>query len=166
MKNLLRLSVVLAAVLVISACGGSSKPITLADVPAYPGATELQPGSSQLAAVLANNGAQAAQISQAAGVNSKVEQKGYTLPAAATWDAVSTFFNDKLKAMGFAQGVPGGSQAGSANNILSAALAQQNQANSGLKMAMYSKDKQTLTIMMLTDPTSATPTLVLSLNSN
>jgi hypothetical protein len=45
-------------------------------------------------------------------------------------------------------------------------LAQQNQANSGLKMAMYSKDKQTLTIMMLTDPTSATPTLVLSLNSN
>ncbi len=100
-------------------------------------------------------------------MNSKVEQKGYTLPADATWDAVNSFFTDKLKAMGFAQGAPGGNQAGTANNILNAALAQENQANSPLKMQMFSKDKQTLTVMMLTDPTSANQkTLVLSLNSN
>ena len=99
-----------------------------------------------------------------AGSNGKLEQKGFALPADATWDAVGSFYDGKLKDMGFAPGTPGGS---TANSIVSSALGMANQANPLFKMNMYSKDKQTLTIMMLTDPnTESQKTLIMSLNSN
>jgi hypothetical protein len=167
MKTLVKLFVIMAGLVMLAACGGS-KPMTLADAPVYPGATELKPDDSRLAAVLANNGAQYGALTKSAGVNSKLEQKGYALPGDATWEAVGKFFDDKLKAAGFAQGVGGGNLAGgAANNILNNALGMQNQSNDLFKMNIYSKDKQTLTVMMLTDPSSNNQkTLLLSLNSN
>ncbi len=74
-----------AALVMLSACGGA-KPATMADMPTYPGATELKPGESTLANTLANNVAQNDQLKQAmGGAGTKIDQKGFKLPAAATW---------------------------------------------------------------------------------
>ena len=97
--RLLTLLTLLLSALLLGACG--SKPVTLADLPVYPGATELKPGESSIADTLKNNGQQDAAMRQAAGVGGSTTQKGFNLPADATWDQVKAFYTDKLKASGF-----------------------------------------------------------------
>lgn len=158
-----------AALVMLSACGGA-KPATMADMPTYPGATELKPGESTLANTLANNVAQNDQLKQAmGGAGTKIDQKGFKLPAAATWADVSKFYEDKLKGMGFAAGLggTGGIAGGLVGNLTDKVMQQVNQGNDLFQTAMYSKDKQVFTVIMLTDPTDKTKKeLVTSLNTN
>ena len=162
MKSLMRmptLLMLLLSALLLGACG--SKPVTLADLPVYPGATELKPGESTIADTLKNNGQQDAAVRQAAGVGGSTTQKGFDLPADATWDQVKAFYTDKLKASGWTEGL-----GGPAGTVANQALSQVNQASSAFQTNMYSKDKQTLTVMRLTLPSDATKVqLILSLST-
>lgn len=158
-SRLLALISMLISVLLLGAC--SSKPATIADLPVYPDATELKPGESNLADTLQQNGQQDAAIRQSAGVGGSTEQKGFSLPADATWDAVKSFYTEKLKASGWAEGMggPGGSMA---SDIMS----QVNDSNELFKTTMFSKAKQVLTVMRITDPTDpANVQLILSLST-
>jgi hypothetical protein len=156
------LGLVIAMVLVsLSACG--SQPATPATLPVYTGATELKEGESTLGSTLANNNQLDAQMRQAAGVGGKTEQKGFKLPSEATWDQVKGFYVEKLKADGWNEGM--GGIAGSAvdvNKMMEAA----NQGNDTVKMMLFSKGSQTLTVIMLKSPVDATQQeLILSLAS-
>ena len=66
MKTTTRLLIMLFSALLLGACG--SKPVAIADMPVYPGATELKPGESNIADTLKTNGQQDAAMRQAAGV--------------------------------------------------------------------------------------------------
>lgn len=142
--------------LALTACGGGTSPLTANDLPAYPGATALQPGDSKLAQTLSNNSQQITALTQAAGVNGKTEQKGFSLPADATWDAVKKFYDDKLTAGGW--GAPGGV----ANNV----LAQVNSMNDSFQTATYTRGNQTLALVRMVDPISKDVTLIFSLNTH
>lgn len=114
-----------------------------------------------MADTLQQNGQQDAAIRQSAGVGGSTEQKGFSLPADATWDAVKSFYTEKLKASGWAEGMggPGGSMA---SDIMS----QVNDSNELFKTTMFSKAKQVLTVMRITDPTDpANVQLILSLST-
>jgi hypothetical protein len=157
--RLLTLITLLLSALLLGACG--SKPVAIADLPVYPGATELKPGESNIADTLANNGQQDAAMRQAAGVGGATEQKGFDLPADASWDQVKTFYTDKLKASGWAEGL-----GGPAGNMASQIMAQASQGNDLFQSNIYSKDKQTLTVIRVADPIDATKVqLVLSLST-
>jgi len=150
---LLALAVVL--MLALTACGGAS-PVTANDLPVYTGAVALQPGDSKLAATLANNSQQITALTQSAGVNGKTEQKGFSLPKDATWDAVKKFYDDKLTAAGWS--VPGG--------VASNVLAQVNGMNDTFQTATYTRGNQTLALVRLVDPISKDATLIFSLNTH
>jgi len=149
---LLALAVVL--MLALTACGGAS-PVTANDLPVYPGATALQPGDSKLADTLSKNSQQITALTQSAGVNGKTEQKGFSLPKDATWDAVKKFYDDKLTAGGW--GVPGG--------VASNVLAQVNTMNDSFQTATYTRGNQTLALVRLVDPISKDATLIFSLST-
>lgn len=158
-----------AALMVLSACG-SAKPVTMADMPTYPGATELKPGESTLASTLANNVTQNDQLKQAmGGAGTKIDQKGFKLPSDATWAGVSKFYEDKLKTMGFAAGLggTGGIAGGLVGNLTDKMMQQVNQGNDLFQTAMFSKDKQVFTVIMIADPIDKTKKeLITSLNTN
>jgi hypothetical protein len=157
--RLLALITMLALSMLLSACG--SKPVALADLPVYTGATELKPGESNIADTLQSNGQQDAAMRQAVGTGGSTEQKGFDLPAEATWDQVKSFYTDKLKASGWNEGM-GGPAGSMASDIM-------NQANAGNELfqtALYSKDKQTLTVIRVADPTDTSKVqLILSLST-
>lgn len=146
----------LALVLVaISACGGSS-PVTVNDLPAFPGATELKAGDSTLADTLAKNTQQITALSQSAGVGGKTEQKGYSLPQDSNWDAIKKFYDDKLKSSGWSE------PSGIAANVLS----QINSQNPAFQTATYQRGNQNLSIIrVMTDPTTQQTVLIFSLTT-
>ncbi len=159
MKTTTRLLIMLFSALLLGACG--SKPVAIADMPVYPGATELKPGESNIADTLKTNGQQDAAMRQAAGVGGSTTQKGFNLPTDAKWDQVKVFYTDKLTASGWTVGMggPGG-------NIASQVMDQANQANTLFQTAIFSKDKQTLTVMRVVDPTDAAKVqMILSLST-
>ena len=127
------------ALLLLVACGGGGggAPATLADIPAYTGATELKPGESTIADTLVKN----MQQSQAAGAN--IEQKGFNLPKDAQWSPINSFYEEKLKASGW-----------SVNTTVNSIMAQANAGNDMVKMANWQKGKQNLSIIMVIDPTN------------
>jgi hypothetical protein len=129
--------------LTLAACGGSA-PATLGDIPAYPGATELKPGESNIADTLANNNQNDTAIRGQLGVGGKTEQKGFDLPKDAKWDQVKSFYDDKLKAGGW-----------STNSLVSGVMEQANQGNSLFQTANWQKGTQNVTIIMVTSPTNA-----------
>jgi hypothetical protein len=147
-------------VLLLAACG--AKAVTLADIPAYPDATLLNPGDDPIADTLVQNMAQDAQIRTSVGVGGSMEQQAYRLPAGTSWDAVSQFYTDELTGAGWKAGVggPGGDIAG---DIL-------NQANAGndlFQTTIFSKGKQTLTIIRSADPVNPESLyLIFSLTTN
>lgn len=139
----------------ISACGGSSA-VAVTDLPAYPGATELKAGDSTLADTLAKNTQQITALSQSAGVGGKTEQKGYSLPQDANWDAVKKFYDDKLKSSGWSE------PSGIAANVLS----QVNAQNPAFQTATYQRGNQNLSIIrVVTDPTTQQTVLIFSLTT-
>jgi hypothetical protein len=140
--------------LLLAACGGSP-PATLADIPAYPGAAELKPGESNIADTLANNNQADAALRAQLGTGGKTEQKGFSLPSDAKWDQVKSFYDEKLKAGGWGT-----------NSLVSGIMEQANQGNDLFQTANWQKDKQNVTIVMVTSPTDTTQKqLVVSLST-
>ena len=134
--------------LVLVACGGGA-PATLADIPAYSGANELKPGESTIADTLVQN------MQQSQAMGAKIEQKGYNLPKDAQWEKVNSFYEEKLKASGWAT-----------NSTINSVMAQANAGNDMVKVANWQKGKQNLSIIMVTDPINPdTKQLILSLAS-
>jgi hypothetical protein len=149
-----------AALLLFAACGKST---AIGDLPVYKGATELKPDDSRIGATLAKNTQQDAAMRQALGVGGQTVQRGFSLPADATWDSVSDFYEKELKASGWTSGL-GGLAGGFAN--LNAVMNTANQASDMMKTMIFTKGKQNLTVLMMTDPIKRTDkTLILSLST-
>jgi hypothetical protein len=148
------------AALVLAACGGS---VAAKDLPVYTGAVELKAGESNIGDTLAKNMQQDAALRQAVGSGGKTEQKGFKLPAEATWDQVKAFYEKELDKAGWSKGL-----GGIANKFVdvNAIMETTNQDNDLFKTTIFSKGKQTLTVVMVTDPTDAKQKqLLLSLSS-
>ncbi len=145
---------------ILPGCGGS---VTSGDLPAYPGASELKAGESTIGSTLSQNMKQDAAVRQAMGVGGKIEQRGFKLPADATWEQVKSFYDKELKAGGWESGL--GGAAGDFVDI-NAVMGAANQGNDLFQTAIWSKGKQTLTVAMIADPTDRKrQELVLSLSS-
>ena len=84
MKNAI-FAVLAVCLIVLPGCGGS---VTSGDLPTYPGAVDLKAGASGIGNTLAQNMKQDAALRQAMGTGGKIEQRGFTLPAEATWEQV------------------------------------------------------------------------------
>jgi hypothetical protein len=159
-SNLLVFALVFAVLVLASGCG--SKPATAAELPVYPGATELQPGEDPVADTLAKNMQQDASLRQGMGVGGSIEQKAYRLPADASWEAVQGFYKENLEADGWKSGT-----GGIGGDLVNQALETTNQSNDMFKTAMWSKGKQVFTIFrLLESPDSTQPYLIISLNTN
>src|SRR5262245_21116495 len=139
--KLLAVVLTVLTLLTLAACGGSAA-ATLNDIPAYPGATELKPGESNIADTLANNNQADAAMRGQIGVGGKTEQKGFNLPKDANWDQIKAFYDEKLKAGGWGT-----------NSLVSGIMDQANQGNGLFQTANWQKDKQNVTIVMVTSPT-------------
>jgi len=144
-----------ALTLVLSACGGSAQPVTLTDIPVYAGAKEFKPGESAIGDTLANNMKQNAALTKAVGTGGTLEQKGFSLPSDGTWDAVSKFYDDKLKATGW-----------NTDSTTASVLAVVNQSNDAFQTATYLRGNQNLSIIRMTDPVSKSAWMFLSLNTH
>lgn len=150
----------LFAALILSACG--SDPATVSDLPVYPDAVALQPGDDPVADTLANNAEQDAALRGNLGVGGSVEQKAFRLPEGTTWEQVKSFFDGELDAAGWESGL-GGLAGDLAGDVLESA----NAGNELFQTAIWSKDKQNLTVFRMTDATNpAQPYLILSLATN
>ncbi len=149
-----------AVVLFFPGCGGNVK---MGDLPVYPGAVELKAGISKIGDTLAKNMSTDAALRKTIGVGGQTEQRGFTLPAATTWDAVKTFFEKELKARGWESGL--GGSAGKfvdVNSIMDTAT----KASDMTHTMIWSKGKQTLTLLMLNLPAKAgQKELILSLST-
>ena len=144
----------LFALFALAACGGSA-PAALTDIPAFPGATELKPGESTLGDTLAQNNQADAALRGQLGTGGKTEQKGFSLPSDAKWDQIKSFYDEKLKAGGWGT-----------NSLVSGIMEQANQGNDLFQTANWQKDKQNVTIVMVTSPTNtAQKQLIVSLSS-
>lgn len=153
----------LALILLVaaSACGGG-KADTAATLPVYPGATLLKPGEDPVADTLAKNMEQDAAIRQSAGVGGKIEQTAYKLPADASWDQIKAYFDKELTGAGWKSGM-----GGIGGDIANQALEASNQANEYMKISMWSKGKQTLTVIRAVDMSNTNqPYLLVLLNTN
>jgi hypothetical protein len=133
-------AVVLAAmcVLALAACGGGA-PATLADVPTYPNATVLKPGENPMADTLAKN------VQQAGAMGAKIDQQIFTLPGDTSWDKVKGFYTDKLGSTGWT----------AANLPIP--------DNDIVKMSIWTKGNQSLTVGQITEPVSKDNFLLFSL---
>lgn len=144
MKNLKLFALLALTVMVMSACnssaptsnsggatsGGSAAIASLNDMPAYPNAAVLKPGENKMADTLAQN------VSTAAGMGQRLDQRMYSLPKGATWDAVKSFYSDKITA--------GGWQAVNTPSV----------PNQMFQFSIFRKGTQSLTVAVLTDPTT------------
>jgi hypothetical protein len=157
MRTLTRLLAVVLTVLTLftlAACGGSAA-ATLGDIPAYPGATELKPGESNLGDTLANNNQADAAMRGQVGVGGKTEQKGFNLPKDAKWDQIKGFYDEKLKASGWGT-----------NSLVGGIMDQANQGNTLFQTSNWQKGTQNVTVLMVTSPTNADEKqLIISLSS-
>ncbi|MCA9918359.1 MAG: hypothetical protein KC445_10435 [Anaerolineales bacterium] len=162
MKKFLSIAGLLTLMLLLLvACG--SKAATIDDIAAYPDATALEPGADPVADTLVQNMAQDAQIRNSVGVSGQIEQKAYRLPAGTTWDNVESFYNDKLGADGWENGLGGiaGDLAGDVMNSV-------NQGNDMMQIGTWSRDKQTLSLVRIAETTDSNGSflLILSLATN
>ena len=154
-KKLFGLVVAAAALtLALSACGGGTQPVTLNDIPVYAGAKEFKPGESAIGDTLAKNMQTNAALTKAVGTGGNLEQKGFSLPADGTWDAVSKFYDDKLKSTGW-----------NTDSTTANILAAVNQQNDAFQSVVYLRGSQNLSIVRMTDPISKSAWLFLSLNT-
>lgn len=152
------LFVALVALVVLSGCGslGGSSPVGINDLPVYPGAIELKAGDSRIADTLANNSQQISALSQSAGVGGKTEQKGFSLPKDAAWDAIKKFYDDKLKSAGWSE----------PNSMASNILAQVNSQNDAFQTVIYTRGNQNLSVLrVMLDPTTKDMALIYSLST-
>ncbi len=152
--------VLATASLVLVSCGG--KAVAIGDLPVYPGAVELKASDSQIATTLAKNTEQDAAMRKALGAGGQTVQKGFSLPAGTEWDAVSAFYEKELKARGWQSGLGGMAGGIDVNSMMNMAT----QGANAPKTMIFSKGKQTLTLIQTLDPTKpSAKTLILSLST-
>ena len=164
-------SLISLLVLALLACnsilpfGGGGSAATAGDLPVYPGAVELKEGESAIGDTLAQNMEQDAAMREALGAlgSGSTGQKGFQLPTEATWEQVKAFYDKELTAAGWQSGL--GGIAGNMVDV-NAMMEAANQGNELFQTALWSKGKQTLTTVMVTDPTDqAKKELILSLST-
>ncbi len=128
-----------------------SEPVSIDALPVYPDAVALEEGDNILADTLAQNTQTDAAVREAAGVGGSTVQRAFQLPENVTWDEVNSFYSKELEAGGWSSGL-GGIAGGlvDMNEVMAAA----NQGDSGFNTTIWSRDDQTLTIVMIADPTS------------
>lgn len=162
MKKILLFVALVVALLSICACS-KSKSVEIADIAVYPDAVELDPGGNTIADSLVNNMEQDAALRQSIGIGGDVEQKGFALPKDATWDQVKAFYEKELKDAGWSSGLGGvAGEFVDVNDLMATA----NTGNDLFQTLMWSKDKQNLSLVMVTDPTdSSQKVLLLSLST-
>ena len=149
--------------LLLVACG--SKSVSVAELPIYPDAVQLEAGDSTIANTLENNMAQDATMRESLGAlgSGSTEQVGFQLPSDTSWDQVKTFYTKELEGSGWSSGL--GGVAGMAVDV-NAMMDTANQGNDLFQTAIWSKDKQTLTVVYSVDPTNQDEKiLILSLSS-
>ena len=155
-----KIAFLLVFIVLLAACGGGAA--TMNDIPPYPDATALEPGVDPVADTLVDNMAQDAQIRSSVGASGQIEQKAYRLPAGATWEQVESFYNDKLGSEGWKNGL-----GGIAGNIAGDVMSSVNQSNDMFQTGIWSKDKQTLSIIRVSDGAAEESFfLILSLATN
>ena len=153
------ISLVILAFALFSLAACSSKQVSLSDLPTFPGATAVKPGDDPVADTLMKNMEQDASLRTDLGVAGGIEQAAHQLPANSSWEDVKNFYDEELSASGWESGL-GGIAGGFANDALEAA-AQVSET------ALWSRGKQTLTLVRLVDPTDQTALyLIFSLNTN
>lgn len=172
MKKRLSLITFSLITLVLLACNsilpfgfGGGSAATTGDLPVYPGAIELKEGESVIGDTLAQNMEQDAAMREAMGAlgSGNIQQKGFQLPAEATWEQVKGFYEKELTAAGWQSGL--GGIAGNMVDV-NAMMEAANQDNELFQTAIWSKGKQTLTTVMITDPSDTTKKeLILSLST-
>ena len=131
----------------LSSCGG--KPAAMTDIPVFPGALELTAGTSAVGDTLSQNEQTDAAMRKAMNAGGKIEQRAWQLPAGTAWPEVKSFYEEKLQAAGWQSGL-GGVAGGFAdvNKMMDAA----NQSNPMSQTMIFSKGKQSLTLLMLAMP--------------
>ena len=146
-KKLFLLSQVFLLISTLPSCGG--KPAAMADIPVFPGALELTPETSAIGATLGQNEKTDAALRQELNAGGKIEQRAWRLPAGVAWPEVKTFYEEKLKTAGWQSGVGGiGGSFVDVNKMMAVA----NQSNPMSQTMLFSKGKQTLTLIMLAMP--------------
>lgn len=160
-KSGLFLGLLVGLLVLLAACGG--KAATIADIPAYPDAVPLEPGVDPVADTLVNNMVQDAQVRSSVGAGGQIEQKAYRLPAGTTWEQVQSFYNDKLGGDGWENGL-----GGIAGNLAGDIMNSVNEGNDMFQTGIWSKDKQTLTLIRVADSVTGEDSffLILSLATN
>ncbi|MBP7044651.1 MAG: hypothetical protein KBE23_17995 [Chloroflexi bacterium] len=160
-KSGLFLGLLVGLLVLLAACGG--KAATMADIPAYPDAVALEPGVDPIADTLVNNMVQDAQVRSSVGAGGQIEQKAYRLPAGTTWEQVQSFYNDKLGGDGWENGL-----GGIAGNLAGDIMNSVNEGNDMFQTGIWSKDKQTLTLIRVADSVTGEDSffLILSLATN
>ena len=155
-----KLAFLLVILVVLAACGGA---VAIGDIPAYPDATALEPGTDPVADTLVDNMVQDAQIRNSAGVGGQIEQMAYRLPEGASWENIESFYNDKLGDDGWESGL-----GGIAGNIAGDVMSSVNQGNDLFQTAIWSQGKQTLTLIRVAQDATADGDflLIMSLATN
>jgi hypothetical protein len=161
MKNKMALLItLLMAMSVLVACGG--RPVAVSDIAVYTGATLLRAGEDPIADTLIQNMEQDASMRTNIGVGGSIEQTAYRLPAGTTWEQVKGFYDKELAAAGWKSGA-----GGPAGSMASSIMESANAGNTLFQTAIWSKGKQTLTLVRNVNPTNeAEVYLMMSLNTN
>lgn len=151
---------VIAALFALVSC--SSKPATLSELPVFAGAVEHTADKGGIGGTLAKNNQVDAAMRTAVGVGGKTEQKGYRLPKETTWEDLKGFYEGKLSASGWKSGA-----GGKAGNVAADVMNVVNQNNPVMQTAIWARGKQTVTIMLMTNPITRTEKdLIISLSTN
>lgn len=165
LDSLINRAVFFVILLMLISCG--SKPVSLEDIEAYPGATVLKAGESNLGDTLAKNVKTHGDIKESMGPlasGTQLDQRGFQLPQDAQWKDVRKFYEESLKKAGWTVGL--GGVAGQFMDVNKAMNAGQDE-NSLTHSMLFSKGNQRLTVIMTASPVNKNDkTLVLSLSSN
>lgn len=155
-----KLAFLLVILVFLVACGSE---VAIGDIPAYPDATALEPGTDPVADTLVNNMVQDAQIRNSAGVGGQIEQMAYRLPEGTSWDDIESFYNDKLGDEGWESGL-----GGIAGDLAGDVMSSVNQGNDLFQTAIWSQGKQTLTLIRVAESATADGDflLIMSLATN
>lgn len=155
-----KLAFLLVILVFLVACGSE---VAISDIPAYPDATALEPGTDPVADTLVNNMVQDAQIRNSAGVGGQIEQMAYRLPEGTSWDDIESFYNDKLGDEGWESGL-----GGIAGDLAGDVMSSVNQGNDLFQTAIWSQGKQTLTLIRVAESATADGDflLIMSLATN
>lgn len=85
------LTFVLAALILLAVAGCGTEPVSISDIPVYPGAESMAPGQNEMADGLADV---IQESSGGEGVN--VDIKLYSLPADTTWEDIKSYYNGEM----------------------------------------------------------------------